>query len=365
MYKLIIPIYEKRRNYEQLKQCYQTLAHNYEKIVEANRSGKRLLGRYYRVGFYGQAYFEEDSGSEYVYKEPKVTSLSEISERLNKQYCEKFGQEVVKLIQDSSPVNQSELDPKFAYIQLTHVTPYFEKIDLEERQTEFEQNHDINCFMFETPFTKDGKARGNPEEQWKRRTIITSNLHTNISLTVSNFFVIAQYSFPYVKKRILVISKRTTELSPIEVAIDEMQTRVAELEDVVFSQPTDVKKLQLRLQGSVCVQVNAGPLAYASVFLDPTLSNMYPEDKVEELKDIYREFVRICYSALQINAKLITVDQQEYQEVLRQNYRKLCSSLSSLFGESLWPHDDTGSFKRNSMALFSAISGAPHNSSTA
>lgn len=98
----------------------------------------------------------------------------------------------------------------------------------------------------------------------------------------------AQYSFPYVKKRILVTSKRTTELSPIEVAIDEMQTRVSELEDVVFSQPTDAKKLQLKLQGSVCVQVNAGPLTYATVFLDPTLSNMYPEDKVEELKDIYR-----------------------------------------------------------------------------
>lgn len=108
LYKLIIPIYEKRRNYELLKQSYQTLAHNYEKVVEANRSGKRLLGRYYRVGFYGQAYFEEDSGNEYVYKEPKVTSLSEISERLNKQYCEKFGQDVVKLIQDSSPVCKSE-----------------------------------------------------------------------------------------------------------------------------------------------------------------------------------------------------------------------------------------------------------------
>lgn len=83
-------------------------------------------------------------------------------------------------------------------------------------------------------------------------------------------------------------SKRIVELTPIEVAIDEMQTRVTELEDVVFTQPTDAKKLQLRLQGSVCVQVNAGPLAYASVFLDPALCNMYPEEKVEELKDVYR-----------------------------------------------------------------------------
>lgn len=84
------------------------------------------------------------------------------------------------------------------------------------------------------------------------------------------------------------MARRTQELSPIEVAIDEMSQRVSELEDVVFTEPTDVKKLQLRLQGSVCVQVNAGPLAYASVFLDPTLSNLYPDDKVDELKDIFR-----------------------------------------------------------------------------
>jgi hypothetical protein len=348
LYKLIVPMYEKARNYEMLKKSYQNLAQNYEKIVQANKSGRRLLGRYYRVGFYGQAYFEEDSGVEYVYKEPKVTSLSEISERLERQYCDKFGQDAVKMIQDSTPVIMTDLDPKYAYIQVTHVTPYLEKTELEDRQNEFEQNHDINTFMFETPFTKDGKARGNPEEQWKRRTILKT-----------------EYSFPYVKKRIKVASRRTAELSPIEVAINEMQVRVQELEDVVFTEQTDAKKLQLLLQGSVCVQVNAGPLAYASVFLDPALCNMYPEDKVEELKDIYREFLKICYSALQVNGKLISQEQHEYQEVLRQNYKKLCTSLSNLFGESLWPHDETGSFKRNSMALFSAISGASQNSSTA
>lgn len=50
-------------------------------------------------------YFEEDHAVEYVYKEPKLTSLSEISERLAKQYKEKFGADVVKLIMDSSPVS--------------------------------------------------------------------------------------------------------------------------------------------------------------------------------------------------------------------------------------------------------------------
>lgn len=105
LYKLIVPIYEKARNYELLMKSYQNLAENYEKIIQTNKSGRRLLGRYYRVGFYGAAYFEDDSGVEFVYKEPKVTSLSEISQRLEKQYGDKFGHDVVKMIQDSTPVS--------------------------------------------------------------------------------------------------------------------------------------------------------------------------------------------------------------------------------------------------------------------
>lgn len=98
----------------------------------------------------------------------------------------------------------------------------------------------------------------------------------------------AQYAFPYVKKRVKVIDRKVEEHSPIEVALDEMRLRVNELEEVVFTHPTDVKKLQLRLQGSVCVQVNAGPLAYAYAFLDPSRNGQFAEDKTEELKDVFQ-----------------------------------------------------------------------------
>lgn len=82
--------------------------------------------------------------------------------------------------------------------------------------------------------------------------------------------------------------KQAIELNPIEVAIDEMQNRVCQLEEVVMP-PIDVKKLQLRLQGSVAVQVNAGPLAYANAFLNPKENiGKYSEDRVDELKDIFR-----------------------------------------------------------------------------
>ncbi|XP_063975168.1 dedicator of cytokinesis protein 9 isoform X2 [Diachasmimorpha longicaudata] len=344
LYRLIIPMLENKPDYSALATCYSHLAQACNKIVEVTRTGKRLLGRYYRVAFVGSAYFEEENCQEYIYKEPKVTSLSEVSERLNRLYSDKFGSENVKMIMDSAPIDETLLDTKLAYIQVTHVTPYFENEELARRVTEFQQNHDVSSFMFETPFTKEGKPHGSPEEQWKRRTILFT-----------------PFAFPYIKKRIFVIEKKIIKLTPIEVALDEMKQRVQELQDVTLILPTDIKKLQLRLQGSVCVTVNAGPLAYASAFLDPALSPQYPDDKVEQLRDVFRDFIKICYTALQINSKLITNDQQEYQRVLKDNYYKLCDNLSPLLGESIWPGDIHDTFKRNSSALFNAISGSNNN----
>lgn len=172
LYRLIIPIYEHRRDYLSLAASYEHLSAGYNKVLEVNRTGRRMLGRFYRIAFYGQAYFEEDHGKDYIYKEPKITSLSEISDRLQRQYGNKFGAESVKIIMDSCPVVADDLDPKLAHIQVTHCIPYF--VDSDDRRNDFEQNHDVDSFIYETPFTKGGSARGAVCDQWKRKTIIRS-----------------------------------------------------------------------------------------------------------------------------------------------------------------------------------------------
>lgn len=54
--------------------------------------------------YFAQGFFEEEDGKEYIYKEPKLTGLSEISQRLLTLYGDKFGPENVKIIQDSNKV---------------------------------------------------------------------------------------------------------------------------------------------------------------------------------------------------------------------------------------------------------------------
>uniref|UniRef100_A0A4W5NUG3 Dedicator of cytokinesis 9 n=1 Tax=Hucho hucho TaxID=62062 RepID=A0A4W5NUG3_9TELE len=343
VYKLIIPIYEQGRDFEKLSHLYDTLHRAYIKVTEVMHTGKRLLGTYFRVSFFGQGFFEDEDGKEYIYKEPKFTPLSEISQRLLKLYSDKFGPENVKMIQDSGRINPKDLDSKYAYIQVTHVTPYLEEKELMDRKTDFEKSHNIRRFVFEMPFTVSGKKQGGVKEQYKRRTILTTT-----------------HCFPYVKKRIAVMYQHHTDLNPIEVAIDEMSKRLAELRQLVATSEVDMIRLQLKLQGSISVQVNAGPLAYARAFLDDASTKKYPDNKVKQLKEVFREFVEACGHGLGINERLIKEDQQEYHDEMKANYRDLARELSAIMHEPIIPVEDgMKSVLPDSLHIFNVISGTP------
>ncbi|TNM94208.1 hypothetical protein fugu_002384 [Takifugu bimaculatus] len=337
VYRLIIPIYEQRRDFEKLTHLYDTLHRAYTKVMEVMHTGKRLLGTYFRVAFFGQGFFEDEDGKEYIYKEPKFTPLSEISQRLLKLYSDKFGQENVKIIQDSGRVNPKDLDSKYAYIQ-----------EQEDRKTDFEKSHNIRRFVFETPFTVSGKKQGGVEEQCKRRTILTTT-----------------HCFPYVKKRIAVMYQHQTDLSPIEVAIDEMSAKVAELRLLCSATEVDMIRLQLKLQGSVSVQVNAGPLTYARAFLNDSGAKKFPDNKVKQLKEVFRQFADSCGQALAVNERLIKEDQHEYHDEMKANYRDLTRELSSIMHEQINPVEDSPrSPLSDSVGIFHAISGTPTSTST-
>uniref|UniRef100_A0AAQ4RS03 Dedicator of cytokinesis 10 n=1 Tax=Gasterosteus aculeatus aculeatus TaxID=481459 RepID=A0AAQ4RS03_GASAC len=329
--KPVIAVFEKRRDFKRLSELYYDIHRSYLKVTEVVNSEKRLFGRYYRVAFYGQAaaltsvfvcsrqgFFEEEESKEFIYKEPKLTGLSEISQRLLKLYSDKFGADNVKMIQDSNKVNPKDLDPKFAYIQVTYVVPYFDEKEQQDKRTDFERHHNINRFVFETPFTLSGKKHGDVEEQCKRRTILTTSS-----------------SFPYLKKRIQVVEQQSTEMNPIEVAIDEMSHKVSELNQLCNMEEVDMIRLQLKLQGSVSVKVNAGPMAYARAFLEEKNAKKYPDNQVKLLKEIFRQFADACGQALDVNERLIKEDQLEYQEEMRAHYRDMLTELSGVMNEQV------------------------------
>ena len=134
-----------------------------------------MLGSYYRVGFYG-AGFEELNGKEFIYKEPKITKLSEIKDRLKvwrarsaqatlaallmraleqALYEKRFGAGKVEILTTSKTPVASDLDANINYIQITSVEAYFDEEELNERPNPFMQANNLGMCRNE----RKGSAR--------------------------------------------------------------------------------------------------------------------------------------------------------------------------------------------------------------
>ncbi|KAG8543683.1 hypothetical protein GDO81_024032 [Engystomops pustulosus] len=278
VYKIVIPVLEAHRDFLKLSSTHEKLKKAYDRIIFKGQ--KRMFGTYFRVGFYGAKFGDLDE-QEFIYKEPTITKLPEISHRLEGFYGNCFGEHMVEVIKDSAPVDKSKLDPNKAYIQITFVEPYFEDYEMKYRVTYFEKNSNLRRFMYTTPFTLDGRPRGDLSEQYKRKTILTT-----------------MHAFPYIKTRINVIQKEEFILTPIEVAIEDMQKKTLELAVATSQEPPDAKMLQMVLQGSVGATVNQGPLEVAQVFLaeipaDPKLYRHH-----NKLRLCFKEFIMRYVSQL-------------------------------------------------------------------
>ncbi|XP_053868319.1 dedicator of cytokinesis protein 6 isoform X1 [Malaclemys terrapin pileata] len=317
VYKILIPIYEANREFKKLAALHGKLQDAFGKISSQSAGWERMFGTYFRVGFYGSKFGDLDE-QEFVYKEPSITKLAEISHRLEEFYAERFGDDLVEIIKDSNPVDKAKLDPNKAYIQLTYVEPFFDTYELKERVTYFEKNYGLRSFLFCTPFTRDGRAHGDLHEQHKRKTLLTTS-----------------HAFPYIRTRLPVIHKEEIILTPIEVAIEDMQKKTQELAFATHQDPADAKMLQMVLQGCVGTTVNQGPLEVAQVFLaeipdDPRLYRHH-----NKLRLCFRDFTKRCEDALRKNKALIGPDQREYHRELERNYLRLRESLHPLLSRRI------------------------------
>uniref|UniRef100_A0A4W5QYA4 Dedicator of cytokinesis 6 n=1 Tax=Hucho hucho TaxID=62062 RepID=A0A4W5QYA4_9TELE len=312
VYKILLPVHEANRDFKKLATVHGKLQDTFNKIYNQSSGWERMFGTYFRVGFYGCRFGDLDE-QEFVYKEPSITKLAEISYRLEEFYAERFGDDVVEIIKDSNHVDKNKLDPNKAYLQITYVEPFFDTYELKERITYFDKNYNLRTFMYCTPFTLDGRAHGDLHEQYKRKSILTTS-----------------HAFPYIKTRINVIHKEEIILVPMEVAIEDMQKKTQELAFATHQEPADAKMLQMVLQGSVGTTVNQGPLEVAQVFLsdipdDPKLYRHH-----NKLRLCFKDFTKRCEDALRKNKTLIGPDQKDYHKEMERNYNKLKESLGPL-----------------------------------
>ena len=184
IFRVLLTLYHSEGSYRDLTNSHTQLESFYTKL--AQNDVNRLLGRYFRVGFYGALFGQDLDGQEFIYKEKLLTHLFSLKERLVTHYTELLGAGKVEVLEHGGLVDTSALDASKAYLQITALRPVWPEEEEGSRKTFFQQNTMLSSFAFETPFSKSGKVgQTTTAEQWMRRTILTSD-----------------YVFPFVLKRV-------------------------------------------------------------------------------------------------------------------------------------------------------------------
>ena len=121
--------------------------------------------------------------------------------------------------------------PNKVFVQITFVQPCADDCGDEAPRTEFTSQNRVREFMFETPFTKGGAARGALMEQFTRKTYLS-----------------VKHGFPFIRSRQEVLVVREEVRTPLEGAIETIKARAATLDAVAKTRPVNIKLLQLQLQ---------------------------------------------------------------------------------------------------------------------
>eukprot|EP01133_Synstelium_polycarpum_P004982 gene4982-5796_t len=322
-YQLLLPTFQKNREWKRQYECYTALVVLCNQMISESSINQRLFANYYRVAFYGEAVIPDLHNREFIYKELNFVRLSDLSERLQKQYGGKFGEDKIHLLPNNKPVDKGSLNPQHIYFQIISVEPYLTPDELKERVSTFDQNTNLNKFIFEVPFTKSGKVHSeNLADQCKRKTVLTTKSY-----------------FPYLKKRLPIIKKEDIELEPIEASIEIIQRKTQALRAELNSTLPNTKTLQIQLQGSLLLQVNAGPLAICSSFLAANDFDKYNAEHFTKLQESVKDFTNALGFAVKLNQQLSKEDGLELQAQLDRGYREFREKVK-VYVPSLESSDD-------------------------
>jgi hypothetical protein len=308
IYKLFMQIYEAERDYTGLRNVHDEMSKLYDYIV---KSSIRLFGSYYRIYFAGKRLPDDIRDKAFVYKMPKIMRLAELIDYLKTHFGARYGADNVEIIGESYNITDKDRNSDKCFLQITSVRPYVR--DPEQRIGIFENNVNISEFMWETPFTKSGKAQSdNLTEQYKKKTIVK-----------------IKEPFPSMMTRIPIIAKEEVILTPVENAIEIIDSSIERLSSVINRDPIDINALHLVLSGTLIPQVNEGIPQIVRSFLGQNESK-FDEKHIKTLKTRLAKFLTCAQEGLRKSA----IHSKEPQKPLHLQFEKGYANLKQLIPET-------------------------------
>jgi len=316
----------------------------YRKIIQ----GERFYANYFRVVYHGSGFSEDIREKEFVYRGVKLEPVMDFVGRIKKKYTDAF----ILMSSDKPSEKQREQNPKIISVTTLVRPSYVERCQLlsvwehkdnkqmklwQERLKEFQisksspsthvskpqqipeqvrkqrENSDIQVFNYSVPVQKGGK---NPKNEFKDLWVVKTS-------------ILVKEPFPSNRRRIQVVDRKESHVSPVENATEtiiektkELQQKIANVAGASFDQPVDLNPLSMGLNGVIDAAVSGGAQMYIEAFLyDSFLKDNPGQEKQQEaLKQALREQITLLKTGLKTFGDRAGESLVGLHDHLRKNY---------------------------------------------
>ncbi|KAJ6249400.1 dedicator of cytokinesis [Anaeramoeba flamelloides] len=360
--KRAILYFEKGKSYEKaielikiLENYYENVNYDYSSLVQITKWKVRLLSsivnnprvfsNYYRVGFFGKGFnrpkYIDIYNKTFVYKGQLLEQLTTFVQTIKTKFPN-------ATIGPDEP-NEEKLETIEQYIQIAKVDPtrledYYsstgssssssttitgsgsgnlkktDKVHLPEYIKQFQNNYDLNIFVYLKPFFKGKDKKNEFKSLWIRKD-----------------YYILNGAFPSSHRRIEIKEHRIIELSPIQNAIGSLETKNNELKEFNNKfgtlKETNVNPFTMALNGVIDAAVNGGVFKYIDAFFVEEYLQQNPKHTplVEKLRRLLKEQLQLLETGLRIHEKIVTTDMIQLHEKLTEFFEKMKTLLNPIF----------------------------------
>ncbi|XP_055923008.1 dedicator of cytokinesis protein 1 isoform X2 [Eupeodes corollae] len=306
-------------DYLKLADLYKTMAEFFEKILKEMRH----TSEYFRVGYYGMKFPNIFRNKVFVFRGKEYERLSDFCTRILVQHP------TAELMQTLTTPGPEITQADGQYIQINNVEPImdeaFSKFNdnvISNEIAKYYTSNNVQKFKYSRPFREKDSGGDDVRGLWLERTVITTS-----------------FPLPGILRWFPVVNSEKFKISPIELAVETMESTNKALRDLIISHRNDenipINPLSMKINGIVDPAVMGGFGKYEEAFLTPDYLEENPDDEelVDRLKDLIASQIPLLEIAISVHKSKAPESLKLFHERIEKCFSEMQTYVESKYGK--------------------------------
>ncbi|XP_046384567.1 dedicator of cytokinesis protein 1 isoform X4 [Ischnura elegans] len=327
-------------DYNNLSVLLQKMSLFYDNIMKQMRAEPE----YFRVAYYGRGFPAFLQNKVFIYRGKPYERLSDFCSRTLNQLPN------AELMNKLTPPGDEITESPHQYVQINKVDPVmderkrFSGKPVCDQILRYHRVNDVQKFRFSRPIRrKDPNKARRSTAGVVGDTNSTANVEENefANLWLARTVLVTSYPLPGILRWFPVTSADTYEISPLQNAIETMETTEKVLRDLIVAHRNDttltlpLNPLSLKLNGIVDAAVNGGVANYEKAFFTADYAIDHPEDQrnIEKLKNLIAEQIPLLEIGIQLHGQRAPQSLQPFHQRLEQCFNEMRANIEHKYGK--------------------------------